>query len=65
MRDLWIKLFVKAQAPKRAGEKLICFESLVGSLLVASGLGLFGLDVVRRFDTKAPTLGVYLACCSS
>ena len=60
VRDLWIKFFIKAEAPKRAGEKLICFESLVGSLLVASGLGLFGLGVARPFDTSAATLGIYL-----
>src|SRR5688572_21721728 len=33
VRDLYIKFVVKPGAPKRAGEKLICFESLVGSLL--------------------------------
>jgi hypothetical protein len=60
VRDLYIKFFVKAEAPKRAGEKLICFESLVGALLVASGLGLFGLGVTRPFDTVAATLGIYL-----
>jgi hypothetical protein len=60
VRDLYIKFFMKAEAPKRAGEKLICFESLVGSLLVASGLGLFGLGVTRPFATETATLGVYL-----
>ena len=60
VRDLYIKFLVKADAPKRAGEKLICFESLVGALLVAKGLALLGLGVARSFDTEVATLGVYL-----
>jgi hypothetical protein len=60
VRDLYIKFFMKAEAPKRAGEKLICLESLIGSLLVAAGLGLLGLGVTRPFETEAATLGVFL-----
>ena len=60
VRDLYIKFLVKAEAPKRAGEKLICLESLLGMLLVSSGLALYLLGVARPFEPEAATLGIAL-----
>jgi hypothetical protein len=59
VRDLWIKFLVKAAAPRRTGEKLICLESLTGGLCVVAGLTLCGLGVARVFDVAAASLGVY------
>ena len=48
-----------ARQPKHAGEKLICFESLVGSLLVAAGIALLLADVKREWHPALSSLGIY------
>jgi len=61
VRDLWIKLVKRpVREARRSGEKLICLESLVGALLVASGLGLLGLGVMHELDLRASTIGMAL-----
>jgi hypothetical protein len=59
VRDVWIKLARRASAPRRAGEKLICFESLAGALLVASGLALLGASVHRPFHPTVAGLALW------
>lgn len=48
-----------ARQPKRAGEKLICFESLAGSLLVVAGLALLLASVERQWHPSLSSLGIY------
>jgi hypothetical protein len=56
VRDVVIRLTVERRPPARAGEKLICFESAAGALLVAAGLALLALDVHRAFLVAQPTV---------
>src|SRR5581483_10214079 len=59
VRDIVIKLTKRTGAPQRSGEKLICFESLTGALLVASGLGLFGVDAKCTFHPVAASVALW------
>jgi hypothetical protein len=56
VRDVVLRLTVERRPPVRAGEKLICFESVAGALLVAAGLALLALDVHRIFLVAQPTV---------
>ena len=60
-RDLWrIMRRTPGEArPKRAGEPLICFESLAGGLLVVVGLLALAGDVRRTFQPQAAALAAY------
>lgn len=60
VRDVILKLTVKRGPPVRTGEKLICFESVVGTLLVAAGLALMALEVARPFMLASPTLATWV-----
>jgi hypothetical protein len=62
VRDVIIKLTAKsACAPRRAGEKMICLESLVGPMLVFGGLVLLAVGVHNVWRPPVPMLGIYLA----
>lgn len=50
--------------PLSKGEKLICFESVAGALLVASGLALLALEVDRAWHPALSSLGLYLGSSS-
>lgn len=61
VRDVIIKLTAKSTcAPQRAGEKMICLESLVGPLLVFGGLAALAVGVRELFRAPIPYLGMYL-----
>jgi hypothetical protein len=61
VRDVLILLLAKRTCPpKRAGEKTICLESLVGPLLVFAGLGILGAGVHHAFRPPLPSVGIYL-----
>jgi hypothetical protein len=59
VRDVAIKLLRRGTAPRRSGEKLICLESLLGALLVASGLGLLAIDVRRAFHPAVASVAIW------
>jgi hypothetical protein len=59
VRDLAIKFSRAPREPRSAGEKLICFESVAGALLVAAGLSLLGLEVHRAFHPTLASLGIW------
>ena len=59
VRDVIVKLTHRGPPPRRAGEKLICFESTVGALLVASGLALLGAEVHRAFHPALASLALW------
>jgi hypothetical protein len=59
VRDVAIKLRSGPREPRRAGEKVICFESVLGASLVGAGLLLLGADVHRLFHPALASLGIW------
>ncbi|MBI3725287.1 hypothetical protein HY251_15250 [bacterium] len=49
----------RTEKPRHAGEKLICFESVSGALLVMAGMALYLVGVERAWHPDLSWLGVY------
>lgn len=59
VRDVIIKIFLKAQCPIRKAEHpTICLESTIGPIIVFQGLGVMLAGVRHEYALAAPTLGI-------
>ncbi|HZU98114.1 MAG TPA: hypothetical protein VFF73_15530 [Planctomycetota bacterium] len=61
VRDLLILKCRACATPRRAGEVLVCLESVSGVLLVGSGLGLCAASVEKAWHPALSTLGFFVA----
>ncbi len=61
VRDVVLKLTAKSTCPpRRAGEKTICLESLLGPFLVFLGLGILASGASHLFRPSPAGLGLWL-----